>query len=258
MVNLIRGPELKLRRANDHLSLIKKEESNHIRSLNFIIEYDTKYVPNHKLVKVVSDSPVPDIIHVIVGEFIYQLRSSLDQIAVACARKSGVEGKDIRKISYPSGEDWEKFKSVCNGNNFGDITRLDSILRDEIIKSAPYGGGNEDLYSVFAIANIDKHLKLIDMASAGNVVGISKFNIKGGYTGLIIGDPENLSKGLTISDLLPDGEFIAKSADAKIEVASRICLGGDTIYEGRPLIEFLNKMMAEVARVYDRFYAILN
>ena len=88
MSHPLSGPRTKLDRANHHLFELERAERDFFNAnpVRFGIELDPK--TGHKLAKFFLDAPLPDIFHILAGEAIYQMRSSLDQIAVALARMS--------------------------------------------------------------------------------------------------------------------------------------------------------------------------
>ena len=257
------GPRLKLERASHHLSQIAHLEQHFFTSNSPRLVFDTESKPGHKLVKIVLEAKPPELVHVLTGELIYQLRSTLDQIAVEFARlsKGPTRPKDVY---FPTGDSFKGFVSSCKSYNSkkkrltGNLRHFDADLRKAILKTRPYSGGNETLRAVFQMANIDKHMELIAIGAAGGLAAMSDFNIVGGYTGLMLTGPGDLSRGVVISDLKPHGSITPKHANAQIQFSGKITLGDNVPYAHQPLVQFLNSMLQETKRVYASLRALLD
>ncbi|QKK24692.1 hypothetical protein [Rhizobium hidalgonense] len=108
---------------------------------------------------------VNDIVHVIVGEAAYQLRSALDVAAVALARANGAA--DVRRVAFPFAKTQSEFS---NKGIQGKMNGLSQRVKDVIASFAPYRGGNELLHGLSDLCNTDKHNNLIgSIAEIGNV-----------------------------------------------------------------------------------------
>ena len=255
------GPRIKLQRAQHHLVELERTERQFFEANPCRIVFDTESQPGHKLAKIVLDARPPEIMHVIAGELIYQLRSALDQTAVAFARLSSGPTKP-KQVHYPTGESWRDFKAKCcgvdkSGKLVGHLRHFDGDLRKAIMRTRPYNGGNETLRAVFRMANIDKHMELIAIGASGGIRGMKDFNISGAHIGLLIGPDGNLNEGVVFSDLLPEGTITPKNAQAQIHVAGQVTLGDVSPYTREPLVPFLRSMVEEVGRVHARLEALL-
>lgn len=243
------GPQIKIKRAHQHLQNLQKFEKIFFDQSSPVIDirYDDKV--NRKLVKIRLEAAVPEIIHVISGELIYQLRSALDQLAVAFARMSVLK-PNATNIYFPTGDNIRAF----NASILKNLVDVDFDLVEKIRQTCAYDGGDEILRAVFRMANIDKHIEMIPAATSGQLSVLSHFTISGAHTGLIIGVPGSLYDGVVISELMPDGIFMPNNPDAKIHVDGQFMLGKASIYEGKPLISFLNDMTIKTSEVFDEFF----
>ncbi len=97
---------------------------------------------------------VNDLIHVIVGEVAYQLRSALDVAAVALARLNGA--KNVRHVSFPFATTEHGFLAML-----ANMIDLSQPVKDAIASFTPYRGGNDLLYGLHDLCNTDKHNNLI-------------------------------------------------------------------------------------------------
>ena len=227
--------------------------------------FDTETQPGHKFVKIVLDARPPEILHVLTGEIIYQLRSALDQTAVAFARLSkGAGGKKPKpsQVHFPTGDSAKGFLSSCGtfdrvkGRLAGNLRWFDSDLRKAIMRTKPYDGGNETMRAVFRMANIDKHMELIAIGTSGGVSIFGDITINDAYRGLIASRGD-LNDGVIISDLRPEGSFTISGSDPKIYVSGQITLGDIAPYSGKALVPFLTSMIKEVGRAHADFEQLL-
>lgn len=255
------GPRIKLDRANHHLVELERTERQFFDQNPCRIIYDTQSKPGRKLAKIILDARPPEIIHVLAGELIYQLRSALDQTAVAFARLSSGPTKP-KHIHFPTGDSFKGFVASCKAFNrpknrlVGNLRHFDCDLRKAILRTKPYDGGNEALRAVFRMANIDKHMDLIAIDSLGGIKGLSDFTFIGG--GIVAGPPADLNEGVVFSDMEPDGKIIPNHPNAKINVAGQITIGDvDPSLRGKPLVRALAEMVKEVRGAHGRFEDVL-
>lgn len=251
MTNPLLGPKLKIERAYRHLVDLERAEREFFEQNPASLDIEVDPKTGDKLAKVRIKAPPPEMLHVISGELIYQLRSSLDQIAVALARLS-VNPTTLKKIYFPTGEGRKALKDF-KGQIRHKLAGVDRDLIKEVIRLRPYEGGNENLRAVFPMANVDKHTELIPVASFGSLSGLSNFEfVMTGESGLVIGAAGSLIDGLEICNLGPDGRVTPKGPNAQVRVSGQIVLGNVPAYEGLPLIPFLRGLCDSTAEAYDR------
>ncbi|MDJ0279017.1 hypothetical protein QLH51_19735 [Sphingomonas sp. 2R-10] len=247
---------MKIDRARALLAELQDIETRFFSEARCSIIYDTQTNPGHKLAKVKLDTPTPEIIHVLAGEIIYHLRSSLDQVAVAFARNSSGPTQP-KNTYYPTGDNFRSFVKSCKGFDrkkgrlTGNLRHFDTGLRKAVLRTRPYDGGNDQLRAVFRMANVDKHMELIAVAVRGGINVMQNFTIKGAFVGYMVNGPGNLGEGVVFSDLMPEGSITPNHPNAKITVRGKICLGGDGFYAGNELLPFLTSMVEETAKSHD-------
>lgn len=245
------GPEIKLRRAREHLNQLRQIEREFFTNHHPRIVFDDEAEPGHRLAKLVLEQPPPEMVHVLAGELIYQIRSALDQMAVAFARLSKGPTKP-KRVHFPCGDSFKGFVTSCRSN----LKHFDHDLRRGIMATKPYNGGNEILRAVFLMANIDKHMQLIAIGAAGGLSGIDSFKITN--VTFRMSGPGNLNDGVIFAEFHPGGSLKPRHANARISVTGQITLGDvDPQYSGKPLIPFLGSMLNEVARVHASLASLL-
>ncbi len=240
------GPQAKLDRANRKLVELESAEREFFQTNPIRVRIEVEPRSGHKLAKLFLDADPPEIFHLIAGELIYQIRSTLDQIAVALARISAAR-PNPKNVHFPSGESAVGFKASCTSNLAG----FDPDFVDHIENLKVYDGGNDDLRSVFRIANVDKHMEVIAVGAAGNVSHISNFLIKDGETGLILGGTGNLKEGVLFSDLGLHGTITPINSNAQLRASGNIVIGNVPPFEGKPLVAFLRRLVEETSRTYN-------
>lgn len=129
------------------------------------IEFDT----DGFVYKLKYTHPMPDSIPIAIGAVVHAVRSSLDHLAVALAKRNGATKTNDVYFPISSNED-----AFFNGRKSGikKINRL-SIADIEVIKKLkPYKGGNDALYAIHQLDLLDKHNRLIKTAGFIGSVGV--------------------------------------------------------------------------------------
>ncbi|MCF6113882.1 hypothetical protein [Mesorhizobium muleiense] len=245
MTSPLYRPEIKIRRARRKLGELEGACGKFFQENTPVLVFDTDTQPGHKLAKIRLDASLPEDVHVITGEIIYHLRSSLDQIAVAFGRMSAAQ-PNVKNIYFPTGDNLTGF----NADVASKLAGVDADLVQEIVGLKPYDGGDDTLRAIFRMANVDKHLELIPASTAGHLAGMNDFTIRGAWTAFIIGGMESLKDGVIISDLFPEGTITPNNPDAKIRIAGDILLGNVSIYNGEQLLPFLDRLVTKGEEVY--------
>jgi hypothetical protein len=164
---------LKVDRAEDHLKEIKRKLQTYADSHPYehFREAPRKAQPHvWRYMLRITKQPDP-MIAVIVGDFLYNLRSALDHLAVAMAPR-----KFQRLVSFPIFLE-DPFRTDRWGNYIDNkaMASFESAVRGmsaeviAVVKEAqPYSGSNPKqtaLYLLSSLENADKHRKLIALTS---------------------------------------------------------------------------------------------
>jgi hypothetical protein len=112
---------------------------------------------------------VPDEIPSIAGDVLQNLRSALDHLAyrLFMAGTQGTAG-DGKHVSFPIFDDASKFKKGVMHNVKG--MRREAIDAIEALK--PYSGGNEVLWRLNRLNNIDKHRLLVAVGQSDRQISL--------------------------------------------------------------------------------------
>jgi hypothetical protein len=118
-----------------------------------------------------SVEKVPDEIPLIVGDLIQNLRTALDQTAYKLYLKGTGGGSVSTKIYFPIFDSQKQYDDNKGGRTQGilaaDLAKIDAIQ--------PYKGGNDLLWAVHKLNNIDKHRLLLAVGSALHSIDVTAF-----------------------------------------------------------------------------------
>lgn len=156
----LEGLKLKLERADSHI----KELARHVNEFCDGQKYTSRIVvepDGQQALKVIFDlRPIPGIIPVIVGDTLFQLRSTFDHLACLLAIQNGA--KKTSDVCFPTGNNVNHFVSESQKK----IHRLSEDAKSMISALEPYDGGKGDWIRVIHTTNIiDKHQALIPIAA---------------------------------------------------------------------------------------------
>jgi hypothetical protein len=259
------GPAIKIQRANRLLGELITREATFWDGCKPFIDTDPDPETGRRFARVrVRESP-PEMIHVLAAEVIYHLRSTLDQIAVRLAIMSNVSKRNLSKVYFPCGKGPREFVFDARGESRprherrmveqpwvkrkkGKIERLEPDLIKLILRQKAYPGGDDDVHSIFPLANIDKHVELIPAASNGHLRFMSNIKIENPISSLIVsGGMYNLNEGIPIVELGPHGTITRNNADTEIELAGQISFGNTSVHNGMPIALVLSRLVRRVS-----------
>lgn len=160
-VDLLEGPKSKIERAYSHISDLDQRIKGFFQSEPYEIATQLDPDGTQEWFVVRKTKELPKIIPVIVGEVIYDLRSALDQLTCCLAKKAG---RDCTDVYFPFAGSKQKFELK---DTQGKIQKLhpDAVLM--IQQLHPYKGGNDFLWSLNRLNNLDKHQSLIGAGTMG-------------------------------------------------------------------------------------------
>ena len=143
--------------------------------------------------QVVATKIVPRDLRACTGAAIGALRSSLDHLAVALAKRNGAE--KTRDVYFPISRDEKTFLD----DGLKKLKRLSSADIAAIRNIKPYGGGQELLVALHSVNTGHKHSNLVALGGLSSSVGIHELSASNVsiYTGqrLEHGVPATIMKG---------------------------------------------------------------
>lgn len=256
---------LKVKRAKEHLSELEREVRCFLDSEPYAV--GTKRDPHtRKLIYyVTSVQPTPDCLPLIAGDVVQCLMSALDHLAyqLVCS-DTGDNPPNPSWIYFPIQDDAAKYEAKKRGKIEGACQ--DTIDAIDAIK--PYKGGNDLLWMLYRLNNIEKHRMLFTVGSQAAGVNLSPHmaetirrdalpdpdpKIADLHSGMIealesmrlVLTPADkgfpLEEGFVLFIDAPDAE-----PNPKQEFRFMIALNEPGIAEGKPLLETLHQLVSLV------------
>jgi len=107
---------------------------------------------------------IPDVLPVIVGEVLHNIRSSLDNLACAIASN---ETGSTSGTYFPFGKD----ETIFERELARKCKNLPSLAREMIRAVKPYKGGNDLLFTLHDLNRADKHVRLcaVNVSTGANL-----------------------------------------------------------------------------------------
>ncbi|RWN24372.1 hypothetical protein [Mesorhizobium sp.] len=260
------GPKLKIERAKRHVSDFETAMKAFFESGPYELVADIDPKTGEEVFRVRVHQCVPDEFSIITGDIVHNLRSALDQMICGLVRANR--------------------KQVSGGNGFpimGSAKRLEeaavgklkniSVKADRFIRRLkPYKGGNNALWMLAELDNMDKHNAIVPVA-AGRMqmqmqVGMpgmflspnGELCIGGGPSGSV---PFGFQLGWTIPDdakiielvhddceiyrCHPDLAHFPRNMQASIDIT----FGKTDVTANEPIIETLKSLIKLIERIVD-------
>ena len=250
----------KLERAKQLKEELQKEVKFFFDSQPYKI--DTKLDPQskHLIYYLVKADEIPEKIALITGDITQNLRSSLDHLAYKLFAAGPGNGTEGRHIYFPIAKDFDQYKKDKSRKTEG-LAQPAKELIDEV---KPYKGGNDIIWKIHELNNIDKHRLLVTVGSSFGSVDIGKHLRKSMTEAfpdnnmpaipLFIKPADNLFPLKVGDELFVDGPNAKPIPDMRFKF--EIVLNEPGIIEGEPLIEILQTMIDSVDNLIPMFKAL--
>lgn len=248
---------VKIERAKQNMNELQTEISSFISTHPYSIR-TKRNLQTRQLIYYVSEAKdVPQKIALISGDVIQNLRSALDYLAydLFCNETKG--NLPGRHIYFPIEKDKDTYEKEKNRKTDG-ISIKAKLLIDEV---KPYRGGNEILWRIHELNNIDKHRLLITVGSAFRSVDIGAHmhatmkksvpdqNIPSIH--FFVKPANNLFPLKQGHELFIDGPDAVEIPEMQFKFD--IVLNEIGILEGEALTEVLHSMIEEVEKLIPTF-----
>jgi len=189
---------------------------------------------------------MPDGLFHSAAEITYHVRSALDQMLVAIAVANGQA--DVSRVQFPFAKD----KATFEGRETqAKIKVLPDMVRALVYNLKPWEiQGNQDLWGLGQLANIDKHRTLIPFGALHNSMELSSITVDGGgYPGSvgIIMESGSLFSGVTISRIGPNGKFEIRP-DGRILVGYTISFSDEVAVFAKQCAYFTLRRLTDLTK----------
>lgn len=162
---------LKMERAKEHITDLEQELRAFLENNPYKVG-SKKDPETRKLVYYVTAvEPVPDRLSVIAGDAIQNLMSALDHLAYQMVCKDTSDAPpNPNWIYFPIADDAAKYEA----KKYGKMEGASQNTFDAIDTLKPYKGGNDLLWVLYRLNNIEKHRLLLTVGSQAAGVNIGQ------------------------------------------------------------------------------------
>jgi hypothetical protein len=205
---------------------------------------------------------IPLEVVAVVGDVLHNLRSALDHLAYQLVVTAG--NKPDRRTAFPIADSAKKYVSSTFRRKVKGM-RQDAIDRIDTIK--PYKGGNDVLWRLDELNNIDKHRLLITACSVNTARSMTPSErgelisiFEGSHPGESLPHSRNILKGV-VPVPLKAGDKLWTVSESELEKNVQfhfdIAFNEPQVIECKPIIETLHKMADLVGRIVLEFDDLL-
>jgi hypothetical protein len=221
--------------------------------------------PIYKVIR--ADDP-PASLSLIAGDAIHNLRSALDHLAWQLVLANG--RAPTRRTAFPIYESAERYMT----KDQRVIEGISAEAVEFINATKPYQGGNDPLWMLHELNNIDKHRLLLMVAATtrgarvlhgtGEQVcdfmgvtdpGARQYLSKYDHVELFVGDREP-SCPLKPGDILCDRQ-LSRDPNEQLEFTLLVAFGEPEIAKGEPLLETLHQLSHLIDSIVGQFAPFL-
>lgn len=246
-INHYDGLRSKVKRANERIESAQRRVGSFYETHPYEVFRDIDLTGQRESLKVRLHAIPDDEISLDVAEATYHLRSALDLLVCALALTNGAA--NTSGTYFPFTGDENEFKS---SQSQGKIKKLHPDAIQMICDLKPYRGGNDLLWGLGKLANIDKHIQLI--AIGNSRIGMQYNFVAHFQAGDVIRPPDTnwlpLDKEITLLTY-PAG----RQLQGDVKIATDVAFGNIEVFEGEPLIAVMNQLSDLVGRIIGIFEA---
>ncbi len=264
----LRGPRLKINRAKDKIDGIETEIRDYFEANAICLVIEKDAITGDRMAKIKLSTRIPDSLYLNIAEAVYHMRSSLDQLIVSIAVKSGIP--NVKHLYFPFGESLSNLEQATRREHGkkGKLFGLPIDVQEAVLALEPYRDGQVELWALGRLSNIDKHIKLVPVGSLGMGKLFQNLDILDAKVGIMITGPGDLEEGLTISNLGSSGRILNKEgqqptvgfqgSNANVEVTADLNFGDVDVFKGQPVVPILRSLhdlTESIVRIFaDQFF----
>jgi len=248
---------LKIKRAKEHIVELEQQLRAFFDCAPYKVGAKHDLQTRKLVYYVMSVEPVPDVIPLVTGDVIQNLMSALDHLAyqLVCS-DTGDKPPNPNWIYFPIADNLEKYETKKHGKMEG----ADPKTFDAIDAIKPYKGGNDTLWSLYRLNNIEKHRLLLTVGShaAGiNLGHLISHHIKGTFPAEAVAAFESMNVFLNPADkgfpLKPGFELYIGAVDEqpnqKQQFRFEVVLSEPGIVDAKPISETINEFVVQVESI---------
>lgn len=254
----LRHVTLKVERAYDHISALEQQLRAFLESHPYKVG-EKRDPKTRKLIYFVeSAEPVPDCLPLIAGDAIQNLMSALDHLAyqIVCS-DTGDNPPNPGGIYFPIADERAKYEHKRRRKMVGACQQT----FDAFDALKPYKGGNDQLWALHRLNNIEKHRLLLTVGSQAGGMHLSQLMVSANLPSKLVDAVERTNLYLNPAEkgfpLTAGFELYIGAVDENPNPKARfrfdVALSEAGVIEGKPVLEVINQF----AKVVDDTVAAL-
>ncbi len=241
---------LKIKRAKEHVSDLERQLRAFLSANPYKVDAKRDPQTRKLIYYVVSVEPTPECLPLIAGDAIQNLMSALDHLAyqIVCSDTAD-NPPNPNWIYFPIADTAAKYEAVKRGKIEG--ARQETL--DAIDALKPYKGGNDLLWILYKLNNIEKHRLLLTVGSqaAGVHLGQMMSGLLGStFPADAVAALESMNVFINPADkgfpLKAGFELYTSAVDEKpnpkLQFRFSVALSEPGIIEGKALIETIHQL----------------
>lgn len=240
---------LKIKRAKDHAAELQRQMRSFLDTNPYKVGYKHDPKSRKLIYYVTSAAPIPDCLPLIAGDVIQNLMSALDHLAyqIVC-RDTNDNPPNPNWIYFPIADDVQKYEAKKGGKIQG--ASVDSFAAIDTLK--PYKGGNDSLWALYRLNNIEKHRLLLTVGSQAAGINLGQLiagSLSTTFPAEAVAAFESMNIFLNPADkgfpLQPGFELYIGGADEnpnpKQQFRFNVAVNEPGIAEGKPLLDLIGE-----------------
>jgi hypothetical protein len=254
---------VKVERAQEHLASLSAEVQLYLESKPYAVSAKRDPESRRLIYFVASVRPTPQRLSALLGDTIHNLRSALDHLVYQIVWV-GTGKSPSSHVYFPIADDRTKYleqrRRQLKGAQPAAVATLDALN--------PYKGGNDELWQLHKLNNVDKHRVLITAGSAFQSVNIGAHMGREMRKHLALSPMGEKFSEMPLLDLFirpadrmfplkADDELFIDGPDAelndKLEFRFEVAFGEPGVAFGVPIVETLASLVKLVASIPPKF-----
>lgn len=250
----LRHVVLKIKRAKEHDAELQRQLRSFLDAKPYRVGCKHDPVTRTLIYYVTSVDPAPDGLALIAGDVIQNLMSALDHLAyqIVC-RDTTDHPPNPNWIYFPIADDLQKYEAKKAGKMQGATSATFAAV--DTLK--PYKGGNDSLWSLYRLNNIEKHRLLLTVGSQAAGINLGQLmasHLRNTFPENAVNAFEAMNIYLNPADkgfpLQPGFELYIGAPDEqpnpKQQFRFDVVVNEPGICEGKPLLALTNELMVLV------------
>jgi len=249
----------KIKRAKQHIAELKNQLCAFIDNDPYKVGAKQDSSTGKLIYYITNIEPIPDDLALIAGDAIQNLMSSLDHLAYQLVCSDTEDNPpNPRWIYFPIADDFSKYEAKKSGKMKG--ASQETFDKIDLLK--PYKEGNDLLWNLYRLNNIEKHRLLFTVGSQAAGLNIGQLmtnHVREIFPAESVAALESMNlfvrpanNGFPLSEgfvLYVGG--VDEKPNPKQQFRFEVVLDESGIVDGKPLLEILNQFVEVVENVFD-------